>query len=159
MICYRLRCPADHGFEGWFPSSESFARQVAAGLISCPECGDVRVGQALMAPAVHTGGQKRKIQTAPEQVGTPEVPAGEAPVRTAVQVPDQVLAVLQRMRQYVETTCENMGEGFADEALKIHRGEADERGIYGTMTGAEREMLDEEGVETALLPWVSRSDS
>jgi hypothetical protein len=73
-------------------------------------------------------------------------------------IPAQMLAMLQRLRAEVEKSCDYVGPDFAEEARKIHNGEAEPRGIYGEATDAEAEALAEEGIEVARLPWVPRAD-
>ena len=58
MIRFSLSCTTDHGFEGWFASSEAFEAQRAEGLVACPVCGASDVDKALMAPAVATARKK-----------------------------------------------------------------------------------------------------
>jgi hypothetical protein len=69
-----------------------------------------------------------------------------------------MIALLQRMREQVEKNCDYLGPGFAAEARKIHRGEAEERGIYGETTPDEAEALAEEGIEIQSIPWVPPAD-
>jgi hypothetical protein len=47
---------------------------------------------------------------------------------------------------------EDVGERFADEARRIHYGEAPERGIRGQASEQEREALRDEGIEVMPLP-------
>jgi hypothetical protein len=47
----------------------------------------------------------------------------------------------------------------ADEALRIHKGEIDPRGIYGEATPEQAEALADEGVQLAQIPWLPRADS
>ena len=49
---------------------------------------------------------------------------------------------------------ENVGDRFADEARKMHYGEADHRSIYGEADLAEARALLEEGIEVHPLPVV-----
>ncbi len=56
-------------------------------------------------------------------------------------------AVAQVMAQ-----TEDVGERFAEEARRIHYGEADERGIRGQATREETQALLEEGVAVLPLP-------
>lgn len=152
MICYRLVCVHEHSFEGWYKDSATFARLQENGLLSCPDCGTSDVKQALMAPAIAKG---RSAQ-APTKEVTP------APQETPTQgsnVPDKVMVAFQKMRQAVEQNCENMGDRFATEAVRIHHGEAPKRGIYGNATERERTMLREEGVDVVAVPWVKRPES
>lgn len=52
MIIYTVKCENGHEFEGWFGSSSSFDREVAAGEVPCPSCGSVKIEKAPMAPSV-----------------------------------------------------------------------------------------------------------
>jgi hypothetical protein len=73
-------------------------------------------------------------------------------------MPAQLVAMLQKLRAEVEKSCDYVGSDFAEEARKIHNGEAEARGIYGEATDAEAEALADEGIDIARLPWVPRSD-
>lgn len=156
MIHYQLRCSADHEFDGWFASSESFDKQARRGLLECPVCGDVQVSRALMAPAVPKKGRPARNSApspAPEKLAAP-------PAQAVVpdRLPDHVRALLQRMRAEVEKNCDYVGPGFAEEARRIHNGESEARGIYGETTPEEAEALAEDGIEVARIPWVPRAD-
>jgi hypothetical protein len=142
MIHYRLRCSAAHEFEGWFPGSDAFDAQAAAGLVVCPHCDDTAVTRALMAPGIATG------------------KTDMAPVRHAAgAVPDTVRTQLRRLRAEIEASCDDVGEEFAAEARRIHAGEAPARGIYGQTTPAQAEALRDDGIEIAAIPWVPLADS
>lgn len=52
MILYTLRCSHDHHFEEWFSNSADYDAKKEAGALKCPECGDVQVTKAIMAPKV-----------------------------------------------------------------------------------------------------------
>jgi hypothetical protein len=65
---------------------------------------------------------------------------------------------LTELRAKVESTCENVGEKFAEEARRIHYGEADKRGIYGETSDDDARELRDEGIPFARLPW-PRHDS
>ena len=131
MIRFSLRCTSDHEFEGWFRDGETFEAQQKAGEIACPGCGDTAVEKALMAPAISRGKSR-------------------APALT----PAQMKAMLLAMRRHVETNCDYVGERFAEEARRIHYGEADPHGIYGEANEAESRELAEEGIEFGQIPWI-----
>ena len=59
---------------------------------------------------------------------------------------------VQQLRKTIETEFTNVGDGFAEEARKIHYGEAEHSNIYGTCTKQETEELLDEGVEILPLP-------
>ncbi len=149
MIHYNLRCDDGHEFDSWFDSSASFDKQVKRGLLECPHCGSAKVDRALMTPAVP---RKGRITADP----TPRQPAG--PAVAAEHVPDHIRAMLQKLRAEVEKNCDYVGDAFAKEARRIHRGEVDPHGIYGETTSEEAEALAEEGIDISRIPWVPRAD-
>jgi hypothetical protein len=156
MIHYQLRCDQDHEFDGWFNDSTGFEKQAKRGLIECPTCGATKVERALMTPAVSTRESPRPRPPVPVQ----QVPPAAAPVGppAGMPIPAKMIALLQRMREQVEKNCDYLGPGFAAEARKIHRGEAEERGIYGETTPDEAEALADEGIEIQSIPWVPPAD-
>ena len=89
----------------------------------------------------------------------------------APAMPDELRAALQRLRSDVERQCDDVGDGFADAARRLHDDAArqlhDEkaapagplRGIYGQATEPEREALAEEGIEIMRIPWLPRAES
>ncbi|MDO9499214.1 DUF1178 family protein [Falsiroseomonas sp.] len=173
MIHYQLRCAATHEFDGWFQDSAGFEKLAAAGLVECPHCGSTQVTRALMAPAVRKSRKKAAPAPVVEEDGKPaEAPPPPPPPTSpppedggmsqrvaAGPIPAQLLSMLQRLRAEVEKSCDYVGDGFAEEARKIHNGEVESRGIYGEATEAEAEALAEDGIDIARLPWVSRADS
>ena len=142
MILYRLRCSGDHEFEGWFKDSAAYDEQAGAGAVQCPVCGDTCVSKAPMAPRIAKGGggatESRKFAH-----------AGSPKVREA----------LAELRHQVEENCDYVGGEFAEEARKIHYGEADERNIYGEATDNEAKELTDEGIKVGKIPWLPRTDS
>lgn len=154
MIHYQVRCAAHHPFDGWFASAASFDAQAAAGHVTCPVCGDTRIERALMAPAIG------RVVAEPAPPPAPPPPHAAAPPTVPAQgMPDAVRAVFQRLRHEVETRCENVGPDFADEARRIHTGQAPARGIFGETTPDQAEALADEGIEVSRIPWLPRSDS
>jgi hypothetical protein len=179
MILFDLRCANGHQFEAWFRDSASFDALRAAGEVSCALCGDRTVEKALMAPAIRTGkNAAREPETVPPQAKAPSAPATAAgppaPDRTtpemtamtsAGQLPvdqqslAQAMRMLRKVQSQIEKTFDHVGRRFADEARKIHLGEAEKRNIYGEATKDEAEALREEGIEVGQIPWLPRHDS
>jgi hypothetical protein len=157
MIHYQLRCGQDHTFDGWFKDSATFDKQAKLGLVECPSCGGSDVERALMAPAVSTRKAKAPKQEKPKEP-VAEVLPPERGMVAAGRVPAQVLAALQRMRAEVEKHCDYVGDESADEARKMHRGDIEQRAIYGETTPEQAESLIDEGIEIAAIPWVPRAD-
>jgi hypothetical protein len=163
MIVFSLKCSAGHEFETWFRDGATYERQARRGLVTCPECGVTQVEKAPMAPRLGRSSKSEPsappprseapAEATPAPVPSPSLPSDRPPT------PAEFRRALQVMRQYVETNCENVGKGFANEARRIHKGEAKARGIYGDATPAEAEKLAEDGIEIAAIPWVPSNDA
>ena len=137
-----LRCRHDHRFEGWFASDDDFQAQLARGLVLCPMCNDAAITRLPSAPRLNLSGA-----SAPAEVASPTPPATQTVARPA----DLQAAWLQAVRQLVERT-DDVGERFAEEARRIHYGEAAQRGIRGQATPEQRQSLLDEGIETVAIP-------
>jgi hypothetical protein len=156
MILFALRCAADHRFEGWFRDNAAFERQNRRGLIACPDCGSNEVEKAPMAPRL--GRSSKSGASEPERREAPSVTPAPAP-DNAPPSPAQLRRALQVLRRHVEQNCENVGAGFAEEARRIHKGDAPARGIYGEATRSEAKALVDDGIEVASIPWVPTNDA
>ena len=167
MIVYDLRCAKGHVFEGWFPDSMAFDKQVKRKHLVCPACGSTKVDKAMMAPNIAS--PKRKSFAAAEAPAAPVAPAvPDAAAATAAppaaldhakRETAKYVKFLRTMREHVEKNCDYVGEKFANEARKIHYGETDKRNIYGEASPDEARALKDEGVEFGAIPWIKRGDS
>lgn len=133
MIIFDLECERGHEFEGWFKDLASFEEQEKKKLVSCPICGSVNTRRL---PSTVTFMKK-------ERASSPEI---------------SPLKYLAMIHDYIDQHFEDVGNKFAEVALKIHYGEEERRNIRGTTTPEEEETLREEGVEFVKIPHV-RFDS
>lgn len=146
MKVLNLQCAAQHVFEGWFASEEDYASQMARGLLECPLCGDKAVHKLPSAPRLNLGAPRAEAAV-PAAFHHQEVVAGASePAVQALQA-----AWMQAARRIIAET-EDVGTRFAEEARKIHYGEAEERGIRGQASREEMQALREEGVAVLALP-------
>ena len=141
MKVFDLYCDQGHVFEGWFGSEDDFQNQLARDLIACPVCSSVQVRKGLSAPRLNLGATPVQSATdASESMASTPAPAVADERLRALQA-----AWLQMSRRIAQQT-EDVGAGFADEARRIHRGEAEERGIRGQATPREAMELLDEGI-------------
>jgi len=152
MIVYNLKCRKDHLFEAWFRDSSAYDEQATAGVLSCPFCGSRKVEKALMAPRLSKGAAKV------EEAAPVPVAASEKAVMETEQA-GQMMKALAEVRRKIEENFDHVGPAFAEEARKIHYGEADPRNIYGETSDEDAEALREEGVSFGRIPWAPRQDS
>lgn len=59
---------------------------------------------------------------------------------------------LKKVQEFLDKNFDDVGDKFAEIALKIHHGEEDRRNIKGTTTEREEENLSEEGVQFFKIP-------
>lgn len=169
MIVFDLKCRNGHLFEAWFNSASNFDRLKKAGHVACSVCGSVKVEKALNAPNISPS--KRKAGKA-----APEAPAAPAPAPAETTPPTlngpgryandpaaakigALMKQLAEMRGHIEKNCDYVGPKFAEEARKMHYGEAPKRNIYGEASDSEAKQLNDEGIEFARIPWAPRRDS
>ena len=143
MIVFDLRCVHGHGFEGWFASSEEFARQQGANLVRCPLCDDAHVERM---PSARVRVSKGATIDAPSESAPPAEHVAGFP-------PDLVA----KLREVVRNT-EDVGERFPEEARRIHYQETPARAIRGKASREDAEALTDEGIEFASLPPILTRD-
>ncbi|WP_347540208.1 DUF1178 family protein [Inquilinus sp. CAU 1745] len=141
MILFNLRCPDGHRFEAWFKDGAAYDAQAAGGAISCPVCGDTQIAKAPMAPRIVKGG------------------SSSARERKVAALMAQANRQMTEVRRTIEEKFDYVGDRFAEEARRIHYGEADHRDIYGEATDSQARELEDEGVGFARIPWPARTDS
>lgn len=134
MIRYTLICDQDHQFESWFQSSEAFDVLAKAGHLACAVCGSSSVTRALMAPSVPAKTNKTDLST---------------PMSKAEET-------LTKLRKDVEDNSDYVGKSFADEARKMHDGDAPERAIWGEAKFDDAKKLLDDGVPVLPLPFMPK---
>ena len=131
-----LQCAQGHGFEGWFGSEEDFQSQQARALVQCPLCGDATISKKLSAPRLSLS-----RASAPEARERSESSDRSEPSEQALAVAgphdaDMAKRWMEIGRHLMANTTD-VGQAFAEEARKIHYGEAPERGIRGQTSARE----------------------
>jgi len=132
VIIYDLKCEKGHTFEGWFKDRRSWVLQSSEKLISCPVCNSCNV-EIVPSSITIMGIDSRVADNLREKELSP-------------------FKTLQLLHQYIDKNFEDVGDKFAEVALKIHFGEEEKRNIKGTTTPQEENNLREEGVQFIKIP-------
>lgn len=157
MIVFDLECSdGSHRFEGWFGSSDDYARQQERGLVTCPVCGSANVLKAVMAPHVGRKGNQMPVLPTPSAIPAPAAMASATkpqPVATAAPaLPAEAVALLRAVAEAQAEALKSsnwVGDNFAEDARAMHYGEKDVAPIHGQATPDEARELIEEGIEIA----------
>lgn len=153
-----LHCGQGHVFEGWFGSEADFQSQLTRSLVSCPLCNSTEIRKGLSAPRLNLGAVAPQAPTVPSSAvaAAPATAVAASAAVPAPSDPDSRLRTLQaawlQASRAIAARTEDVGTGFADEARRIHRGEAEERGIRGQATPRQVLELRDEGID--VLPLV-----
>lgn len=138
VIIYDLKCENGHKFEGWFNDQRAWISQNSQKLVSCPVCNSSNV--EIVPSSITIMGKD---------------------LRAASKLQEKELSpakALQIFHHYIDKNFEDVGNKFAEVALKIHYGEEEKRNIKGTTTQQEENNLKEEGVQFIKIP-VLKMDS
>jgi hypothetical protein len=138
VIIFDLKCENGHKFDGWFKDRQAFIDQNSQKLVACPICNTCSVN--IVPSSVTIAGKDfRSAGKLEEKENFP-------------------IKALQALRQYIDKNFEDVGNQFAEVALKIHFGEEKKRNIKGTITPQEDDNLREEGVQFIKIP-IPKMDS
>jgi hypothetical protein len=132
LIIYDLKCDKGHTFEGWFKDRQAWILQNSQKMVSCPVCNSTEV--EIVPSSIAIMGRNSRITGNIQEKDVSPVQA------------------LQVMRQYIDKNFEDVGNKFAEVALKMHYGEEEKRNIKGTTTPQEENNLKEEGVQFIKIP-------
>jgi hypothetical protein len=130
-------CAEGPSFDSWFPSSDAFEKQRKRGLVACPECGDIHVEKAIMAPAV---------------VGAERIGGGKDIEVSTDDRRRHVRESMRKLRREIEANTDDVGARFPQVARAIHDGDEPERAIRGQASLEEAKALIEDGVGVLPLP-------
>lgn len=163
MKVFNLQCASGHPFEGWFGSEDDYLTQQQRGLLTCPMCGHQEVLRLPSAPRLNLSGAKAptgnpasasaaslEALSSSSPSPSPSPLAGAVPAATPERV--QAEAVLLQAMRHVLANTEDVGRHFPEEVRRIHHGEAEHRNLRGQATPAERQALQDEGIEVFALP-------
>lgn len=154
-----LQCAHHHSFEGWFGSEDDFQSQYVRGLVECPLCGSKAVHKMPSAPRLNLGHgtASRDISArleAPVTATSSEQGSRDIAVQASREIgptSEQQAEFLKALRQVLANT-EDVGERFADEARRMHYGDAETRNIRGQASVKQTLELLDEGIEVMPLP-------
>ncbi len=141
MIKYQLTCKkCSNVFDSWFSSSKEFEKLKKLKLVNCSKCNSLKIEKSIMAPRISSGVTSSKDTSHSKIL--------------------EVKKKLKEFQTYVKNNFDYVGENFTYEARSIHYGnKKSKKRIYGKASSKDIKELNEEGIETATIPWLSENDN
>ena len=141
MIKYNLLCSScTENFDSWFLSSKEFEKLKKLKLINCPNCKSFNVKKSLMSPSVIN---KKKDNNNLES-------------KKYIEIKNK----LKDYKNFIKNNFEYVGNNFTYEARSIHyNNKKKNKGIYGNASTEDIKELNEEGIETETIPWLSENEN
>jgi len=133
VIIYDIKCENGHKFEGWFKDRQAWIEQSEQRLVCCPVC------------------NSSSVEIAPSSLAIVGKDSRAANRKNPNQTMD-IQQMTQSLQQFIHNNFEDVGNKFAEVALKIHSGEEEQRNIRGTTTPQEEADLKQEGVQFVKIP-------
>jgi len=143
MIKYNLICKkCDLSFDSWFASSKEFDKLNKKKLINCHSCGSLEVEKNLMAPKLINKTLNYKDE------------------KKDLFKYQKIKKKLNDYQKFIKNNFDYVGENFVYEARSIHyNNKKRDKGIYGTASKEDLKELNEEGIETELIPWIENDSN
>jgi hypothetical protein len=132
VIIYDLKCEKGHAFEGWFKDRETWIAQNSQNLVACPVCNSTHIEITPSSITIMGKDSQDENKSRHKEISS--------------------AATLKMLKQYIDKNFEDVGDKFAEIALKIHYGDEENRNIKGTSTPEEEKNLKEEGVKFIKIP-------
>ena len=138
MIKYKLYCKnCSSNFDSWFSSSKEFEKLKKIKLINCESCNSLNIKKSIMSPRISNNLNRKR----------------EKKIK-------KVKSKINEFQSFISNNFEFVGDNFSYEARSIHYGnKKTEKAIYGNATPEQIKELKEEGIETALIPWVNDKEN
>ena len=142
MIKYKLICKeCNNSFDSWFSTSKEFEKLKKLKHINCHNCNSLKVEKTLMSPSVlNSKKNKNEIRENKKYI--------------------KIKNKIKEYQKFIKNNFDYVGENFSYEARSIHYNDKKrDKGIYGNATTKEVKELEEEGIDTEIIPWVNEKNN
>ena len=141
MIKYELKCAkCETTFDSWFPSSKEYERIKKLKLLCCQNCGSSDVKKSLMAPNLSKN-KKNFVNKDNYKFY-------------------KIRKKIKNYQKFIKDNFKYVEKNFSHEARSLHYGkEKNIKGIYGKASLNEIKELNEEGINTELVPWINDKEN
>jgi|TARA_B100000795_G_C22786906_1_gene435055 hypothetical protein len=138
MIKYRLICKnCNDNFDSWFSSSKEYEKLKKKKYLTCCKCNSTKVEKTLMSPNISCLKSDFLVSENDKKYG-------------------KIKKKINEYQKFIKKNFEYVGENFTYEARAIHyNSKKKSKGIYGSASHDEIRELNEEGIETQVIPLIN----
>ena len=137
MIKYRLKCKnCKKLFDSWFASSKEFEKLCKKNFLICHFCNSKNVTKTLMSPNIISN-KRANMDT------------------LKLKKKNEMKKKILEFQNFIKKNFENVGNDFAYKARSLYyNNKGEKKGIYGNASKKQIRELQEEGIDTQVLPWI-----
>ena len=137
MIKYKLICKdCEMTFDSWFSSSKEYEKLKKKKFLNCHTCNSLNIEKTLMSPNILTLNNNFKNNK-------------------EIQKYKETKKLISKYQQFIKKNFNYVGENFAYEARSLYyKDKKSKKSIYGMATKKDIKELKEEGIKTAIIPWI-----
>ena len=137
MIKYKLICKdCEMTFDSWFSSSKEYEKLKKKKFLNCYTCNSLNIEKTLMSPNILTLNNNFKNNK-------------------EIQKYKETKKLISKYQQFIKKNFNYVGENFAYEARSLYyKDKKSKKSIYGMATKKDIKELKEEGIKTAIIPWI-----
>ena len=142
MIKYKLICNnCDISFDSWFSSSKEYEKLKKLNHLICHNCNSYKIEKTLMAPNVLSSNEKIITISKDKKI-------------------NKIKNKIKEYQKFIKKNFNYVGDNFVKEARSIHyTNDKKTKGIYGNATSEEISELNEEEIETEIIPWFNEKEN
>ena len=142
MIKYRLNCKnCNSSFDSWFGSSKEYEKLKKLKHLNCYYCNSIKVEKTLMSPSVVNSRDNKALILKDKKFY-------------------KIRSKIKEYQKFIKNNFNYVGENFVHEARSLHyNNKKKSKGIYGKATVNEISELEDEGIDTDVIPWFQNNEN
>ena len=142
MIRYKLKCKkCNNAFDSWFSSSREYDKLKKIKKLNCHNCGSIKIEKTLMSPNVANSKNKSVF----------------------IEQDKKLIKIKNKIKEYqkfVKKNFDYVGDNFSHKARTLYYSDNKKlKGIYGKASSEEISELNNEGIETEVIPWFQDNEN
>ncbi|OUX46949.1 MAG: hypothetical protein CBE35_00400 [Candidatus Pelagibacter sp. TMED275] len=142
MIKYNIICKScNKKFDSWFSSSKEYEKLKKYKHLNCLYCNSIRVEKSIMSPSIKSFKNKEDFIIDNKKI---------------INIKKKIKAY----QKFIKENFEYVGDNFSYKARSLHYKKVkNQKGIYGKASKKDILDLQDEGINTDVIPWFSDKEN